>query len=252
MSGLIIQETDLIYSRGKAEKTVSILVPLFNYERHIVETLNSVAWQSTDDIALIVVDDCSTDASLDTVLKWMNQYGGDVSTFLLRNRINSKLSVTRNTGIAFAQSDYCFMLDADNILYPRCIEKHVEALSGRPDVDAAYSLLEVFECDTNLIGAGVFSAESLRRGNFIDAMAMFRRAVLMAMGGYRNIPHGWEDYDLWLRLLESKRLALHIPNVLARYRQHENSMLRTQTNVEKNFAETWAVISKRHPWLEHP
>ena len=252
MTGLITQETDLIYTSGEMRRTVSILVPLYNYEHHIVETLNSVASQSIGEIALIVVDDRSTDGSLTTVNEWMSQYRGDISMALHRNRTNSKLSITRNTAISFSESEYCFMLDADNLLYPRCVEKHLEALSSRPDADAAYSLLEVFEGNINLIGAGVFSVETLRRGNFIDAMALFRRAVLIALNGYRNIPHGWEDYDLWLRLLEEKSLALHIPNVLGRYRQHDNSMLRTQTNVKKNFAETWAVMSTLHPWIEHP
>jgi glycosyltransferase involved in cell wall biosynthesis len=169
---------------------------------------------------------------------------------LVRNRANAKLSITRNTGIAYAQADYCFMLDADNILYPRCIEKLRLALAARADADAAYSLLEVFEGARDVIGAGVFTREGLIHGNFIDAMAMFRRKMLIELDGYEHMPHGWEDYDLWLRLIETGRIALHVPEILARYRQHGSSMLRTETNVNRNIATLHTFMQERHPWLE--
>lgn len=248
---MLTQESDLVFERGARDNRVSIIIPLYNYAHHVVETLDSVLAQSTDDISLIVVDDCSTDNSVDTVRQWMQRAGRSrMGMMLVSNRANAKLSISRNTGIALSRSDYCFMLDADNILFPRCIEKHVEALSARPDADAAYSLLEVFEGQADVIGAGVFTRDGLRHGNFIDAMALFRRSMLLAMGGYENIRYGWEDYDLWLRMVDEDRIALHIPEILARYRQHNNSMLRTETNVNKNIQFLHDFMKKRHEWLE--
>ncbi|RJG50723.1 glycosyltransferase [Sphingobium terrigena] len=245
------QGSDHVFERGARDNRVSIIVPLFNYAHHVVETLDSVLAQSTDDISLIVVDDCSTDNSVDTVHGWMqHQRRSRKGMLLVRNRANAKLSITRNTGIALSRSDYCFMLDADNILYPRCIEKHVEALTARPDADAAYSLLEVFEGQADVIGAGVFTKDGLKHGNFIDAMALFRRSMLLAMDGYENIRYGWEDYDLWLRMVNEDRIALHLPEILARYRQHNSSMLRTETNVNKNIHFLHDLMKKRHDWLE--
>lgn len=248
---MITQENDIIFSHGTGKHLVSIIVPLFNYADVIGETLNSVASQTTKDIALIVIDDCSTDHSVNTVKQWM-QHRVDIgmSMLLVRNRSNAKLSITRNSGIQLSKSNYCFMLDADNILYPSCIEKLSNALSARPDADAAYSLLEVFEGDRDIIGAGVFIREALSHGNFIDAMAMFRRSVLLELEGYEHMPSGWEDYDLWLRLVEMDRIALHVPEILARYRQHDNSMLRTETNVGKNITNLHNFMKNRHPWLD--
>lgn len=248
---MITQETDPIFKRGALNNNVSIIVPLYNYAHHVVETLDSVAVQSTKDITLIVVDDCSTDNSVDTVHQWMQrQPKNRMGMMLARNRSNAKLSITRNTGIDLSRSNYCFMLDADNILYPRCIEKHVAALVARPDADAAYSLLEVFEGQADVIGAGVFTKDGLKHGNFIDAMAMFRRSMLLAMEGYENIRYGWEDYDLWLRMVKEDKIALHIPEILARYRQHNSSMLRTETNINKNIQLLHETMKKRHEWLD--
>ncbi len=248
---MIIQDARTLFESGPRETRVTVVVPLYNYEKHIRETLDSVAAQTFRDIAIVVVDDCSTDSSAAVAEAWMRDHVDQgLSLYLRQNHKNAKLSITRNTGIDFARSEMCFMLDADNVLYPRCIETHVEALDSRPDASAAYSLIEVFEARKSLIGNSAFAASELKYGNYIDAMAMIRRDVLLEMGGYRHMRHGWEDYELWLRFCEADRFAIHIPEILSRYREHGSSMLRTQTNVSKNIAEVHETISSMHPWVE--
>ncbi|EHJ58249.1 hypothetical protein NSU_4817 [Novosphingobium pentaromativorans US6-1] len=248
--GMLVQDAEVLFERGNRQSQTTIIIPLYNYAHHIEQALQSAAAQSTDDVMILVVDDCSTDQSVETVLKWMKMQTGRKGLTLLKNSKNSKLSITRNTGINYSRSEYCFMLDADNIVYPRCVEKHVQALEARPEADAAYSLIEVFEGRRDVIGAGVFIKEGLIHGNFIDAMAMFRRSALLAMNGYENLRHGWEDYELWLRMIEQKKIAIHIPEILSRYRQHERSMLRTQTNRGDNNIELRAYMKKRFSWLD--
>lgn len=251
MNKMVTQDCDIIYDSRKNNSKVSVIIPLYNYQNYITETITSVIGQTFSDISLVVVDDCSTDNSVDVVEKWMKYHESrNIGMTLARNMKNAKLSITRNTGIYISRSEYCFMLDADNIIYPRCIEKHVSALLDRPAAGAAYSLLEVFGGASDIIGAGVFTKDGLKRGNFIDAMAMFRRSMLLEMGGYEHIPYGWEDYDLWLRMLDADQIAIHIPEILARYRQHDSSMLRTETNVDKNIGKLHTIMKERHPWLE--
>ncbi len=246
------QTTDLIFSAGSLDHRVSVIVPLYNYEKYIVDTLESVVNQSWSDLTIIVVDDCSRDESAEIVKNWMQRCAASSSLglFLLRNKQNVRLATTRNTGVAFSQSEYCFFLDADNLLYPRCIEKHVEALDARADCPAAYGLIEVFDADTGIIGAEVFDRARLKHGNYIDAMAIVRRESLLALGGYHDIRHGWEDYDLWLRICEHDHIALQIPEILSRYRVHSASMLRTTTNKSKNIRELKRNMTKLHPWLD--
>lgn len=249
-NSMLVQDAEVLFERGNRQAQTTIIIPLYNYAHHIEQALQSAAAQSTDDVMILVVDDCSTDHSVETVLKWMKKQASRKGMTLLKNKKNSRLSITRNTGVDYCQSEYCFMLDADNIIYPRCVEKHVQTLKYRPDADAAYSLIEVFEGTRDVIGAGVFIKEGLIHGNFIDAMAMFRRSALLAMNGYENLRHGWEDYELWLRMIEQNRVAIHIPEILSRYRQHKSSMLRTQTNVDNNIIELHNYMENRFPWLD--
>lgn len=248
---MITQEAHKMFVGNVFGRKVSVIIPLYNYEDYIMDTLNSVATQTYRDLAVIVVDDCSTDRSAHFVENWMRDHSeSDIGFGLWRNANNSKLAVTRNTGISLTSSDYCFFLDADNTLFPRCIEKHVEALETRPDASAAYSLIEVFGGQCGIMGAGVFDRKALSHGNFIDAMAMFRRSALQSLGGFEHIEHGWEDYDVWLRLCEMGQVAIHIPEILSRYREHPASMLRTDTNLPEHINKLHAEMKRRHPWLD--
>lgn len=248
---MLTQPANEIFIHNISGRKVSVIVPLYNYEMYITDTLNSVLGQTCRDLAVIVIDDCSTDRSVQFVEDWMRaNCNSDIGLGLWKHETNSKLAVTRNTGISLTGSSYCFFLDADNSIYPRCIEKHLAALEGRPDAAAAYGLIEVFGTRSGLMGAGVFERQALRHGNFIDAMAMIRRSVLIDLGGFHHIEHGWEDYDLWLRLYEADKMALHIPEILSRYREHGASMLRTDTNLPDHIRKLHGEMRRRHPWLD--
>lgn len=247
---MIIQDNELVFSAGPEGRRVAIIVPLHNYENRIEETLDSVTAQSYEDLMLIVMDDCSSDSSLIVAKKWMQRQSSSLSLRLYENASNAQLAVTRNSGLDRAYgAEFCFFLDADNLLYPRCIEKHVAALAARPDAIAAHSIIEKFGSQTGIFGCNAHNKDRLASGNYIDAMAMFRRDLLIGIGGYRNIRHGWEDYDLWLRLCETGSTVIHIPEMLSRYRVHESSMLRTQTNVGRNIKELHKTMGTLHPWL---
>jgi GT2 family glycosyltransferase len=247
-----VQSAGIVFQRGDLDRKVAVVVPLHNYASLIEEALASVAAQTYDDLALIVVDDASTDDSRAVAEQWMRDLVAPphLTLVLLANETNAGLSVTRNTGIGFSRSEYCFFLDADNVLLPRCIEKHVRALDARADCIGAYSIIEEFGGESRIIGANVFSRERLKRGNYIDAMIMIRRDALEKMDGFHPIRHGWEDYELWLRLCEENEQLLHLPEVLSRYRHHNKSMLRRQTNVSQNILDLHRNIEELHPWVQ--
>jgi glycosyltransferase involved in cell wall biosynthesis len=244
---------ELVFAAGMAERRVAVIVPLHNYRAHIVEALDSVLAQSFGDVMLIVVDDASTDDSLSVAREWMERQAEcHLSLRLVAHGANAGLSRARNTGIAVAASEFCFFLDADNALYPQCLAAHVEALDAHPAAAGAYGLIEVFGRARAIMGGNAFSRARLARGNTIDAMAMVRRSVLEAHEGFAVIPHGWEDYDLWLRMCEAGQHLVQIPEILARYRNHATSMLRSRTNVRGNIEELHRTICARHPWLTLP
>ena len=73
-----------------------------------------------------------------------------------------------------------------------------------------------------------------------------------AVGGYEHIPHGWEDYDFWCRFVENGFWGIPVAEVLAEYRVHNQSMLRTSTDQHENKLKLIRDLNRRHGWLSIP
>jgi glycosyltransferase involved in cell wall biosynthesis len=227
---------------------VSVAVSLHNYARFLPECLDSVAAQTHPAIELIVVDDDSRgDESPMVARTWLAaQAERFARVLLLRHVRNQGLAQTRNTGFAHAQADSVFVLDADNVLYPRAIARLHEALHDSTFA-AAYTQLEHFG-DTSCLGsAGLWDADRLAGGNYIDAMALISRVAWQTVGGYTHLEGGWEDFDFWCKFVEHGLQAGYVPETLCRYRVHGASMLHTEHLPQ---IETLRVrMIQRHPWL---
>ena len=133
------------------EASVSVVVPLYNYEQFIVETLTSISTQTVRGIELIVVDDGSTDASFDVANAWLECHKDHFTrTVLAKNLANSGLPYTRNVGFAIATTDCVFPIDADNLIYPRCLER-CTARMLRSDAAVVYTIVERFGAERRLM-----------------------------------------------------------------------------------------------------
>ena len=241
-----------VFEAGRGTPTVTVIIPLYIYGHYVSGALQSVLSQTLEPVGLIVIDDASRDDSCSVAANWAAEHAECFQSIrILKHRENQGLSRTRNTGIALTESPFLFFLDADNEIYPRCLEVHLEAISGS-DAAFAYSILEEFDAETGLIGTEVFARDHLKLGNYIDAMACIRREILVKLGGYRVLEHGWEDYDLWIRMCELGLTGLHIPEVLGRYRVHAQSMLRTNTNRRDAQVKLIDQLSADYKWLELP
>jgi len=207
---------------------VSVVIALYNHGRYLPDALASVGNDGYEDREIIVVDDGSTDDSLDVAQEWVRA-NPDVRARVLAVPVNTGLPMARNTGIAAARGEFCFILDADNAVLPGGIRQLVDALDGDPAAAFAYGILQNFGSHGPLGLMGVYPWEPARlaTGNYIDAMSLIRRAVLAQVGGYstdRRL-YGWEDYDLWCRIAEAGGYAIHLPRVVGRYRTALSSML---------------------------
>ncbi len=226
---------------------VTVAISLFNYRDYIIPCLESVKSQTLRDIDLIVVDDCSTDDSLTVVADWLakneNRFG---DVLFVHHRSNRGLPYARNTAFAHARTDFVFVLDADNSLYPRCLERLLGGLK-QCDASFAYCLLEKFGEEIGIGNTRPWNPIALQHGNFIDAMVLHRREVWERAGGYAtDMPAmGWEDFDLWFRIAEVGGWGVQIPEILAKYRVGRNSMLHTITN--PNAYKLWAYLRAKHP-----
>jgi glycosyltransferase involved in cell wall biosynthesis len=232
---------------GVAE--VTVVVPLYNYAHYIEEALESVRLQSLSPLDLVVVDDASTDDSLAVALAWIRRHASRFNRIVvLRNHTNAGLARTRNVGFAMAETPFVLPLDADNKLRPDCGARCLAAMHTS-QAAFVYPSLQCFGSVDFAIGEAPFTANRLIGGNYIDAMALIAKWAWAAVGGYVHIDNGWEDYDFWCNCVEHGLWGLHVPEILADYRVHPKSMLRTRTDDLTNKFRLIADMERRHTWL---
>lgn len=216
---------------------VTVLITLYNYEHYLEQCIGSLeaAVQSgiPGGIEVLVIDDASTDRSLEQATAI--QHRSTLPVRIVAKKFNTGLADARNVGLRAARAPYVFILDADNLIFPRALELLHEAITST-GAAAAYSILSRFQGRPNdrrgLLSSYDWDPRMLVEHPYIDAMALFDRAQLIALGGYDNELFkvgwfGWEDYELWLRMAAAHLNATLVPNILCLYRHHQSAMSRT-------------------------
>lgn len=207
---------------------VSVCIPVRNHAPEIIDALDSVVGAEGPLLEILVLDDCSTDRTLDAVVEWMEAREHVLGRVMSRS-VNRGLGAGRNELLRTARGEYAFMLDADNSIYPAAIDRLCEALDGDPGAAFAYCMLQRHNSvrALGLLSEGPWEPERLRQGNYVDAMAMLRRADVLQLGGYSEDIrlYGWEDFDLWCRIAEHGGHGAFVPEILCSYRQNDHSMV---------------------------
>jgi hypothetical protein len=245
-----IPDASVVFQSDRlGDADVTVIIPLYNYAHFIEEALDSVRGQTLAQLDLIVVDDVSTDDSLQVAVAWARRHATRFNRLLVvRNSANSGLGRSRNVGFNAAETPFVLPLDADNRLRADCCASLLAALSGSRAV-FAYSHLQCFGDAAHVIGLERFSALRFASSNYIDAMAMVAKWAWASVGGYTHIEHGWEDYDFWCKCVESGLWGRQVPAILAEYRVHAASMLRTSTDRASNKRSVIRQLESRHDWM---
>lgn len=115
---------------------ISVIVPLYNVEHYVLECLKSISSQTYTDLEVLLIEDCSTDNTLDIVRSFLSNYSGDIIFRLICHEKNRGLSSARNTGLELARGDYIGFVDSDDFISPIMYE----------------TLLGLFHNDANNIG----------------------------------------------------------------------------------------------------
>ncbi len=228
---------------------VTVAISLYNYARFLPECLDSVLAQRHAAIELVVVDDFSAkDDSVAVASTWMLEHAQRFSrVLLLRHERNQGLAQARNTAFEHARASHVFVMDADNMIYPRAIGRLRQAIETS-EAAAAYTQLELFGTKSSVGHADIWHPKWLRHGNYVDAMALISCSAWRDVGGYTHIDGGWEDYDFWCKFVEQGYVAAFLPEMLCRYRVHGNSMLRTDT--ARSYDALIIEMTMRHPWMK--
>ena len=212
---------------------VSVIISLHNYGRFVREAMESSLASEGVRAEIVVVDDRSTDDG-PAVVRGIMEARPDAAIRLLEQRVNTGVQRARNLAFSHARAPFAFVLDADNLVYPRGIAKLREALVGDPGAAFAYGIIERFDDEggTGLMGLEGWDERRLARSHYIDAMALVRVDAWREVGGYVTDPAlelGWEDYDLWLNFASHGYRGIHVREIIGRYRIHGISSLAITT-----------------------
>jgi GT2 family glycosyltransferase len=248
-------DTELFWSHtSSTPPEAAICISSFNYADRLPLALESCLHQSLQALELLIVDDASTDTSLDLCHRWLEQHGARFCRVqLLRHRHNAGLAAARNSAFAAAVARWCWVLDADNQLDPKALEHSLRLATASPANTAiVHPLIRIVDDaghQLGLVGGGhAWQREQFQAGNMVDAMALVRRSAWQAVDGYSHIPGGWEDFDFWCKLIETDWHGVLCPQVLATYQRHGDSMLQSQTNNRQRRLSR--LLQHRHPWLQ--
>ena len=241
---------DTVFERdalGSAD--VTVVVPLHDGERDVLEALDSVHQQSLRSLDLVVVDNGSTDRSLELATTWAEEKAARFNRIVVvKNRSTDGLARCRNSGFDAAEAPYVLPLDACNRLLPHCCERLLTALRSSRSA-FAYGTIRRTGDDTSLVSGLPYEAQRLVGGNYIDAIALVSREAWVMVGGYHHIQSvGLEDYDFWCRIAEHGLRGEWCRDVVALCRD-QSSMLRAHANIDSNHRQLLDIIASRHPWL---
>lgn len=188
---------------------ISIIIPLYNREKTIVETLKSIEKQTHNDLEVIIVNDGSSDDSEKVVTNFLKNSTSDISYYFY-NQNNQGAPAARNKGYRNSKGEYLLFCDADAVLIPQALEIMKTALEANPEASYVYSS---FNWGKKLFKLDEFNPKKLREMPYIHSMSLIRREAFPESGWDESIKK-FQDWDLWLTMLEHGKIGLWIPQVL--------------------------------------
>jgi glycosyltransferase involved in cell wall biosynthesis len=202
-------------------------------------------------IELLVTGDPSIYRSTSAVRRFLNEHSALPASLVCQPP--QGLARSRNALVEHAHGEYLFMLDATGAIFPSTLQRLVAALDESPQASFAYPMVGVLDGDrpVELLSSLPWEPERLRRGNWIDSLALIRRQRLLELGGYTTDPRlaGWEDFDLWCKCAQAGGHGVHVPQVLACHRR----LPRSEGPRRENPADTrWVLMRERFPQLLDP
>ena len=220
---------------------VSIILPTYNGEAYIAQSIESILSQTYKKFALIIVNDCSTDHTLEIIQRYKEK---DARIRVINNIVNKKLPCSLNIGFSDARGDYYTWTSDDNCYHPDAIEKMVEYLEHHVDVDLVCASFDKIGSNGEQLGHaeeidGNF--EELYLGNKVGACFLYKSIVHKKLSGYDENLFLVEDYDFWLRAYRYFKFGF-IRDCLYDYRIHDSSL--SNKRVNDVLRKTYALLER--------
>ena len=211
---------------------VSIVLPVYNGEKYLCESIDSVIAQTYTNWELLILDDCSTDSSPFISQEYAQK---DNRIKYYRNECNLRLPRNLNRGFSLSHGKYLTWTSDDNRYYPEAIEKMVNALERNSDIHFVFASCRIIDSAGEPIEYIKVDHNSLNRlvgENSVGACFMYTRFVYETIGEYNPDLFLVEDFDYWQRICIQFKADI-LSEILYDYRLHPKNL--TNTMKRKDF-----------------
>ena len=210
---------------------VSVIMPAFNREKYIAESIRSVLAQTYTNLELIIIDDGSTDHTLEIA----RQFESDGRVRIMQNDKNIGIAMTRNRGLGLAKGELIAPLDSDDVWFDtKKLEKQVAFFNANPDYALVGGAIVHIDPEGNHLRVATFprSDKELRSiilqfNPFPQSTLLYRRDAIKSCGNYSPDYQVCDDYALWLCVGEHYKFA-NFNDVFTGYRIHGGNITRTK------------------------
>jgi glycosyltransferase involved in cell wall biosynthesis len=205
---------------------ISVIMAFHNSSRFIKDAVESILNQSFSDFELIIINDASNDDS-DIIVA---NYFSDKRIVYIKNEERKNKSFNLNLGIKLAKSEIIAIMDGDDISEINRFEEQYNFLIKQPDIAVVGSYLQIIDANNNIVDkrTKLIDPEEIKKNILTyspvqQPSVMFRKKVIVDVGGYNEKYYYRQDIDLWMRVVSSGYKISNIPKFLFRYRHYENS-----------------------------
>lgn len=223
---------------------ISIIIPVYNQEKFIGETITCLLNQTFRDWECIIVNDGSTDFSEGVMEKFIIEDSRFKYTF----QKNKGLPAARNAGIKLAKGEYIAFLDADDLLNELALQLATKYLDENKDIAIVSGAWDNIDQNGKIISSKQGPAKSrdyrkdLLFGNLFPVhAALLRKEIILKVGDFDESLTSHEDWDFWLRAAFSGFKFASIDTLVAHYRKHQNCM---SLNNERMMVSSFQVLKK--------
>lgn len=205
---------------------ISVVLPTYNGSKYLAESIKSIINQTFTDWELIIINDCSTDNTLEIANSFAEK---DSRIKVFTNPENLKLPNSLNEGFKRATGEYFTWTSDDNLYFPTALETMINELSD--DIVLVYADCNEINENGECIGLGLLPPPyRIVLGNNIGACFLYTRNVYEKIGNYDADLFLAEDYDYWVRIYNEGNFK-HIEKVLYSCRRHSKSLTATKSEL---------------------
>jgi glycosyltransferase involved in cell wall biosynthesis len=208
-----------------ADPKITVLMPVYNNEKFLRESVDSILNQTFKDFEFIIINDGSTDRTK----KILNAYK-DFRIRVIDNDKNIGITRSLNKGLGLAKGEYIARMDGDDISLPERLERQVKFLENNPKVVLLGNWVEIIDGDGNLRSITRYPTNHcfitwifLFKTCLAHPTVMYRKKEVLKINGYNSMLSYTQDYDLWVRLSKIGKIG-QIPEVLLKIRRFVDSI----------------------------